>query len=56
MNFEFNWPMMFENVDGRQTTDAGVIGILLPHPGELKLIYVRISDLYQSSMCCLADL
>ena len=23
---------MLENVDGRQTTDAGIIGILLAHP------------------------
>ena len=37
MKYEFNWPSsfleekMFENVDGRQTTDAGVTGILLAH-------------------------
>ena len=33
---------MFENVDGRQTTDAGVTGILIAHlgafgSGELKI-------------------
>ena len=42
MKSEFNWPSSFrgedvdvdvdvENVDGRQTTDAGVTAILLAH-------------------------
>ena len=48
MKFEFSWPVvseekMFENIDGRQTTDAGVTGILIAHlgafcSGELKNI------------------
>ena len=59
MKFELIGPVisegkMFENVDGRQTPDAGVTGILLDHlgafrSGELKM-HLKMSS--AEVVCC----